>query len=59
MGRLFTTLGILAIIGSIGFMLSTVFASENPIITGALQAVACTENETLRVEQNSWSMPNG
>ncbi len=59
MGRFWGLFGILCIIGSIGFMVSTVFDAKNPIIVGGLETFACTENETLRVEQSSWSLPNG
>ena len=47
------------IIGSIAFLLLTIFAAGHPLISDPIEFLTCADNETLRIETQAWSLPNG
>jgi len=59
MSRLLAPTGCLMIIGAIAFIVMGVFATSHPIIAGPVEAIACTDAETLRIDTQNWSLPNG
>jgi len=59
MGRFLIFFGILIVFVAAGVFVFMMFETDHPIVAGAIESVACTDNETLRIERNNWSLPNG
>jgi len=59
MGKFLVIFGVLITFGAAGFFIFSMFETDHPVIAGAIETLACEGSETLRIERNSWSLPNG